>query len=91
MNHFGAACASGPVELRTRQIEALSIMMSKAATLDDEEILSRWFVQLGAPFAELILGYLKKPFEDLRIAGLTLICHLMDYEWARRMFSYLSG
>lgn len=91
MNHFGAACASGPVELRIRHLDALCLMMSKFSTTSDSEILNRWFNDLGEPFPELILSYLKKPFVDLRISTLNLLAVLMNFEWARKIFFHTPG
>lgn len=91
MNHFGAAIASGPMELRTRHVDALNTLMSSAKSTRDAQILEEWFGELGAPFPKLLLDYLQKPFEDLRLAAYHLLISLFAHEWAVLRFFSLPG
>ncbi|KAH7694309.1 Protein F35G12.12 [Aphelenchoides avenae] len=91
MNHFGAAIASGPVELRTRHVDALSTLMGSSKNEKDAAILREWFAELGGPFPKMLLDFLEKPFEDLRVATYRLLIALFHHEWAVLRFFSVAG
>uniref|UniRef100_A0A9J2PHJ7 26S proteasome non-ATPase regulatory subunit 5 n=1 Tax=Ascaris lumbricoides TaxID=6252 RepID=A0A9J2PHJ7_ASCLU len=93
MNAFGAAICSGPLELRVRHIDALTLMMRPSNTIKKEvsEIVYSWFAELGEPFPSVLLSYASKPFPEIRIATLRLFDQLFNYDWAVRRFIVLAG
>uniref|UniRef100_A0A914ZVV4 26S proteasome non-ATPase regulatory subunit 5 n=1 Tax=Parascaris univalens TaxID=6257 RepID=A0A914ZVV4_PARUN len=93
MNAFGAAICSGPLELRVRHIDALTMMIRPSNTIQNEvsEIVHSWFAGLGEPFPSVLLSYASKPFPEIRIATLRLFDQLFNYDWAIKKFMVLAG
>uniref|UniRef100_A0A915PZG1 26S proteasome non-ATPase regulatory subunit 5 n=1 Tax=Setaria digitata TaxID=48799 RepID=A0A915PZG1_9BILA len=89
MNAFGVAIASGPLDLRTRHIDALSMMLEVKDGSEDAEaeaIAQKWFSWLGDTFPSVVVSYLSKPFDDIRISSLRLLLAVFDHPWAIRIF-----
>ncbi|KAJ1359232.1 hypothetical protein KIN20_017924 [Parelaphostrongylus tenuis] len=80
MEAFAVAISSGPVELRTRHLDALAILFEKG----ENELLKEWFKYMGVPMPSLLLNLVQKPFPDLRMASLrafgSLLCHPFGIE-----------
>ncbi|KAL4001958.1 Proteasome non-ATPase 26S subunit family protein [Acanthocheilonema viteae] len=94
MNAFGVAIASGPIDLRVRHINALSMMLEVKDELEDADadtVAQKWFNWLGEAFPSVIISYLNKPFNDVRISSLRLLLALFDHKWAIRIFCLASG
>ncbi|KHN71896.1 26S proteasome non-ATPase regulatory subunit 5 [Toxocara canis] len=91
MNAFGAAICSGPLELRVRHLDALTMMIrpSNPPNKEVSEIVRCWFVELGEPFPSLVLSYASKPFPEMQMATLKLFDQLFHYEWAIKTFVVL--
>uniref|UniRef100_A0A0R3S582 26S proteasome non-ATPase regulatory subunit 5 n=1 Tax=Elaeophora elaphi TaxID=1147741 RepID=A0A0R3S582_9BILA len=94
MNAFGVAIASGPLDLRVRHIDALAMMFEVRDGVEDTEadtIAQKWFSWLGEAFPSLIISYLSKPFNDIRISSLRLLLALFNHKWAIRIFYATAG
>lgn len=88
MNAFGVAIGTGPLELKVRHIEALTMLIRPQKPISEEasEVLRKWFGCLGEPFPALVVAFLTKPFLEIRIAALRLLVEVFNYEWAIRQF-----
>ncbi|PAV62822.1 hypothetical protein WR25_17843 [Diploscapter pachys] len=82
LSHFGAACASGPVDLRTRHIDALAVMFEHG----EETQLSNWFKELGDGFPHFSAVSVSKPFKDLKIALLRLFHAVLSREFGKQTY-----
>uniref|UniRef100_A0AAF5PQV0 26S proteasome non-ATPase regulatory subunit 5 n=1 Tax=Wuchereria bancrofti TaxID=6293 RepID=A0AAF5PQV0_WUCBA len=94
MNAFGIAIATGPLDLRVRHISALSMMLEVKDEVEDADadaIAQKWFNWLGENFPSVIISYLSKPFNDIRISSLRLLLTLFDHKWAIRIFYFGAG
>ncbi|OZC06056.1 hypothetical protein X798_06959 [Onchocerca flexuosa] len=94
MNAFGVAIASGPLDLRVRHINALSMMLevkNEAKDAGADAIAQKWFNWLGETFPSVVISYLNKPFNDVRISSLRLLLALFDHPWAIRIFYSSAG
>ncbi|KAK6101061.1 Proteasome non-ATPase 26S subunit family protein [Brugia pahangi] len=94
MNAFGIAIATGPFDLRVRHISALSMMLEVKDEVEDADadaVAQKWFNWLGENFPSVIISYLSKPFNDIRISSLRLLLTLFDHKWAIRIFYFGAG
>ncbi|CAG9534674.1 unnamed protein product [Cercopithifilaria johnstoni] len=94
MNAFSVAIASGPIDLRVRHINALSMMLEVKDEVEDADadvIAQKWFNWLGETFPSIVISYLSKPFNDIRISSLRLLLALFDHNWAIRIFCSAAG
>lgn len=94
MNAFGVAIATGPLDLRVRHISALSMMLEVKDEVEDADadaVAQKWFNWLGENFPSVIISYLSKPFNDIRISSLRLLLTLFDHKWAIRIFYFGAG
>ncbi|EJD74604.1 hypothetical protein LOAG_18101 [Loa loa] len=94
MNAFGVAIASGPLDLRVRHISALSMMLEVKDEVEDADadaVAQKWFNWLGETFPSVVISYLSKPFDDVRISSLRLLLALFDHKWSIRTFYFATG
>ncbi|KAM3724813.1 26S proteasome non-ATPase regulatory subunit [Dirofilaria immitis] len=94
MNAFGVAIASGPLDLRVRHINALSMMLEvkdENKDVNADAVAQKWFNWLGETFPSIVISYLSKPFNDIRISALRLVLALFDHPWAIRVFYFSAG
>lgn len=93
-NMFGVAIATGPLELRVRHMEALSLLFRsehKSSHHDVSDLLEKWWQYLGEGFPTVVVTYLTRPFEQLRHATLQLITNMLSYNWAVDIFKSMDG
>lgn len=91
MNHFGVVIASSPEDLRVRLLSSLKLMMNESQCEADSHVLEHWFSELGEPFPTLIFHFLRKPFDDVKVASLQLLEVLFQYDWSIKRFATVSG
>lgn len=58
---------------------------------DADAVAQKWFNWLGETFPSVVISYLNKPFNDVRISSLRLLLALFDHKWAIRIFYFAAG
>ena len=85
LNMFGVSIAMGPLELRVRHIEALSVLFHNEEEIPKDDInaiTQKWWTYLGEGFPAVIVIYMSRPFDNLRLATLQLLMNILSYGWA---------
>uniref|UniRef100_A0A914UZ21 26S proteasome non-ATPase regulatory subunit 5 n=1 Tax=Plectus sambesii TaxID=2011161 RepID=A0A914UZ21_9BILA len=94
MKAFGKAICSGPIELRSRHLDALSSMVTLPLAQQTPELLEltkKWFQWLSDSPMEQIATYFKQPMLELRLAAGEIIKALAEQAWGQKMLAQCPG